>query len=250
VNPPRATAFERHLALESAVNFRDLGGYPTTDGHAVRWRALFRADSLSQLTQADRTLVRSLGITTVIDLRSRAEVDHDRFPVDDLPVEFHHLPLVGTLPSFEEFRKGPSFFATHYQEMAQESAEQIAAALAIVAQRRCHPVIVHCAAGKDRTGVLIAILLALLEVPDEVIAEDYALSAQAMDALLQRAIERVPDQREVILQVAPAMLSATPANIRAMLEALRSAYGSIEGYAAAHGAGPAVVAGLRASLLE
>lgn len=250
MSPPQAAAFNRHLALDSAVNFRDLGGYPSTDGRTVRWRALFRADSLSQLTRADRALVRSLGIATVIDLRSRSEVDHDRFPVDDLPVDFHHLPLVGTLPSFDEFRKGPAFFATHYREMAQESADQIAAALAIVAQRRCHPVIVLCAAGKDRTGVVIAILLALLGVPDEVIAEDYALSARAMDALLQRAIERVPDQREVILQVAPAMLSATPANIRAMLDALRTTHGSIEGYAAAHGAGTDVVTSLRASLLE
>lgn len=250
MNRPDAAAFERHLTFDSAVNFRDLGGYGTVDGRTVRWRALFRADSLSHLTQADRSLVRSLGIATVIDLRSRAEVDADRFPVDELPVDFHHLPLVGSLPSFEQFRQGPAFFATHYQEMAEESGDQVAAVLAIVAERQCHPVIVHCAAGKDRTGVVVAVLLALLGVPDEVIADDYALSARAMDDLLQRVIERVPDQREVILHVAPTMLSATRANIRAMLEALRAAHGSVEGYAAAHGAGPDVVASLRSGLLE
>lgn len=232
------------------MNFRDLGGYRTHDGRSIRWRSLFRADDLSQLTRTDRALVRTLGVATVIDLRSRAEVDRDRFPVDEIPVGFHHLPLVGSLPAFDEFRQGPQFFAGHYQEMARDSADHIAAALSIVAQRRHHPVVVHCAAGKDRTGVVVAILLALLGVPDETIAEDYALSSQAMDDLLHRVLERVPDQREVILQVAPAMLSATPANITAMLDSLRAEHGSIEGYAAAHGAGPDVVSSLRESLLE
>ncbi|MGH8981269.1 MAG: tyrosine-protein phosphatase [Acidimicrobiales bacterium] len=247
---PDAAPFERHIPLESAVNFRDLGGYRTADGRTVRWRSLFRADSLSQLTQADRAVVRSLGVATVIDLRSLAEVDLARFPVDELPVGFHHLPLVGKLPAFETFRQGAGFFAGHYQEMARDSADQIAAAIAIVAQRYRHPVVVHCAAGKDRTGVLIGIVLALLDVPDETIVEDYALSNRAMEALLARVLDSVPDQREIILEVAPAMLSATPANIAAMLDGLRAAHGSIEGYAAAHGAGPDVVASLRAALLE
>jgi protein-tyrosine phosphatase len=246
-NPPAAP--DRHITLEGAVNFRDLGGYRTADGRTIRWRSLFRADDLSNLSRPDRAVVRTLGIATVIDLRSRSEVDRDRFPVDEIPVGFHHLPLVAALPAFERFLE-PSFFPGHYMEIARESGDQIATAVSIVAERRSHPVIVHCAAGKDRTGILVAVILALLGVPDETIADDYALSTKAMEGLLQRVLDRVPHQREVILEVADAMLSAAPANITALLEGLRREYGSVEAYAAAHGAGPQVVKGLRAGLLE
>jgi protein-tyrosine phosphatase len=247
---PSPAGYDRHIPLEGAVNFRDLGGYRTADGRTIRWRALFRADELSRLTRPDRAVVRTLGIATVIDLRSRAEVDSQRFPVDEIPVGFHHLPLVATLPSFEDFRRGPEFFTAHYQDIARQSGDQIVRALGIVARRDAQPVIVHCAAGKDRTGVLVALILALLGVPDDVIAEDYGLSARAMDTLLDRMLERLPDQREAIMEVSKAMLSATPGTITALLEALRAEHGSVEGYVAAHGAGSDVVASLRATLLE
>lgn len=247
LSKPRVPA--RHIRLESAVNFRDLGGYPGAGGRSVRWRALFRADDLSGLTRPDRAVVRTLGIATVIDLRSRAEVERDRFPVDDIPVAFHHMPLVAALPAFEEFRR-TDFFAAHYLDIARLAGDQIARALGVVADRDAHPVIVHCAAGKDRTGVLVAVILALLGVPDEVIAEDYALSAAAMDALVQRLVGRLPDQRDAIMAVADVMLAAEPASITALLEGLRAEHGSIEAYAASHGAGPDVVAALQRSLLE
>lgn len=247
---PVAGAASRHIPLEGSVNFRDLGGYPGAGGRTIRWRALFRADDLSGLTRPDRAIVRTLGIATVIDLRSRAEVERERFPVEDIPVAFHHVPLVAALPAFEEFRRGPDFFTAHYLDIAHQAGDQIARALAIVAEPAAQPVIVHCAAGKDRTGVLVAVILALLGVADDVIAEDYALSATAMDTLVSRILERMPEQREAILSVADVMFSAAPEAITALLEALRREHGSIEGYAAAHGAGPEVVAGLRASLLE
>jgi protein-tyrosine phosphatase len=240
----------RHIRLEGPVNFRDLGGYPAADGRTVRWRSLFRADNLSDLTPPDRAVVRKLGIATVIDLRSPPEVERERFPVEEIPVAFHHLPLVAALPAFEQFRQGPDFFATHYLDIAHQAGDQIARAVAVVADRSAHPVIVHCAAGKDRTGVLVAVILALLGVADSLIAEDYALSAAAMDALLGRILERMPEQREAITAVADVMFSAVPEAITALLEGLRHEHGSIENYAAANGAGSDVVARLRASLLE
>lgn len=241
---------ERHIPLDGAVNFRDLGGYRAADGRTIRWRSLFRADDLSRLSRPDRAVVRTLGIATVIDLRSRAEVELDRFPIDEIPVGFHHVPLVADLPPFAAYREGPGVFAAHYLDIARQSGDQVARALGIVARPSAHPVIVHCAAGKDRTGVLVAVLLSLLGVPDETIADDYALSAKAMEGLLQRVLERVPEHEEEIRSVAAAMLSATPTNIRALLDGLRAEHGSVEGYAAAHGAGDDVVAGLRGGLLE
>ena len=118
-----------------------------------------------------------------------------------------------------------------------------------MAERHTHPVIVHCAAGKDRTGVLVAVLLGLLGVADEEIVHDYALSADAMAALRVKLIERYPEGKEII-EAANELFSATPSNISELLTALRDQYGSIEAYAAASGAGPAVVAGLRDTLLE
>jgi len=241
---------DRHIALEGAVNFRDLGGYRTRDGRTTRWRSLFRADDLSRISRPDRAVVRTLGIATVIDLRSRPEVELSRFPLDDVPVGFHHIPLLADLPPFEAFRSGPEVFADHYLDIARRSGGQIARALSVVADPQCRPVVIHCAAGKDRTGVLVAVLLALLGVDDDVIAEDYALSAKAMEGLLSRLIERLPAQRDEILSVAETMFSATPANITALLEGLRDEHGSIEAYVALHGAGDDVVAALRRGLLE
>lgn len=105
-------------------------------------------------------------------------------------------------------------------------------------------------AGKDRTGVLVAVILSLLGIDDGVIAEDYALSAAAMDQLARRIVERMPEQREAIMAVADVMFMAAPAAITSLLTGLRQEYGSVEAYAAAYGVEPGVVDGLRASLLE
>jgi protein tyrosine/serine phosphatase len=243
------TRIDRHIPLESAVNFRDLGGYQTAGGRRIRWRTLFRADGLSLLTQTDRSVIRKLGIATVIDLRTSDELQRGRFPVEEIPVGFHHVPLLDEMPDPERFEMAPGMLATQYQEIARDAAAQIALVLSIVAERLAHPVIVHCAAGKDRTGVLVAVLLGLLGVSDDVIVHDYTLSSDAMAALRPKLIERHPEAREVI-EKANELFSAAPSNISDLLAALRNQYGSIEAYAAAAGAGPTVVAGLRDALLE
>lgn len=241
--------YGRHIPLEGAVNFRDLGGYPAGGGRHLRWRALFRADGLSQLTEPDRATIRHLGVATVIDLRSSIEVATGRFPVDDVQVGFHHLPLLDALPDPGRFQAAPGILADHYAEIARDGAPQIAKALAVIADRRSHPVIVHCTAGKDRTGVLVAVLLTLLGVPEEVVVEDYALSGQAMGLLRQRLLDRHPELADVIEQ-AGELFSASPDTIASLLAALRAEHGSVEAYAAAAGTGPEAVARLRAALLE
>lgn len=243
------TEFDRHIRLEGAVNFRDLGGYQTADGRRIRWRTLFRADGLSRLTQPDRTVIRQLGVATVIDLRTSTEVAQGRFPVDEIPVGFHHLPLLDEMPDPDRFKMTPGVLGTQYGEMARDAAPQIAQAITIVAQRHAHPVIVHCTAGKDRTGVLVAVLLSLLGVPEETIVDDYTLSEIAMVALRQRLIDRYPEGREVI-EGADEMFSAAPANIAALLRTLADDYGSVPDYGRAIGIGPEVVADLRDTLLE
>ena len=93
----------RRLVFDGCFNFRDLGGYPTDDGRRTRWRRLFRADGLSRLTENDMAALASLGIVTVIDLRTDLEADtQGRFPEDVDGVSYHHLPLTDTLPGEEE----------------------------------------------------------------------------------------------------------------------------------------------------
>jgi len=244
----RAEAHQRHIDLDGAVNFRDLGGYPAADGRHVRWRTLFRADGLSSLSERDRGVIRQLGVATVIDLRTTGEVERGRFPVEEVPVAFHNLPLLVEVPEASKFEIVPGFLATQYQEMAAEAAAQIGAVLTLVANQATHPVIVHCTAGKDRTGVLVAVLLGLLGVPDEIIITDYALSARAMDRLRQKLVAQFPEAKATI-DAADAMFSAAPENMASLLAALRSEYGTIEAYAESAGAGPDVVKGLREHLL-
>jgi protein-tyrosine phosphatase len=241
--------YDRHIELEGAVNFRDLGGYRGAEGRTVRWRTLFRADGLSSLSERDRGVMRQLGVATVVDLRTSLEVDGGRFPVDEVPVAFHHLPLLETVPDPQSFALTPGLLASQYQEMARDASAQVATVLRLVASADTHPVIIHCTAGKDRTGVLVAVLLSLLGVDDETIIEDYALSAVAMGRLRQKLIEKYPDGRELI-EKADAMFSAAPDNIAQLLASLRAEYGTVEAYAAGAGAGPEVVEGLRRHLLE
>jgi protein tyrosine/serine phosphatase len=240
---------DRRIPLEGAVNFRDLGGYQAADGRRIRWRTLFRADSLSRLSPADRSVLRQLGVATVIDLRTSYELEGGRFPVEEIPVGFHHVPLLDTLPSPEKFDLAPGMLAAQYAEIARDAAPQIARVLTIVAERHAHPVIVHCTAGKDRTGVLVAVLLSLLGVDEQTVVHDYAQSAEAMEALRAKLVERYPEGKDLI-EGATEVFSAAPANIEALLADLRADYGSVEEYAEAAGAGPAVVAGLRDTLLE
>jgi protein tyrosine/serine phosphatase len=246
VIPP---AGERHIRLQGSVNFRDLGGYETESGRHTRWRTIFRADGLSRLTPPDRAVIRRLGIATVVDLRTSFELEGGRFPVDDIPVNFHHLPLLDDVSDPEQFKMAPGMLATQYQDMVADAASVIARVLSVLAERQAHPVIVHCTAGKDRTGVLVAVLLGLLGVPDDVIVEDYALSAGAMAALRGKLIERYPEGKDLIEQ-AEELFSAAPSNIRSLLTHIERNYGSIEGYAASAGVTAETVAALRSSLLE
>ena len=240
---------ERHILLDEAVNFRDLGGYRTRDGRSVKWRTLFRADGLSALSERDRGVVRRLGVATVIDLRTAGELENGRFPVEDIPVAFHHFPLLEEVPDSEKFALKPGMLSEQYRDMADNAGPQIGQILSILSDVDSHPAIVHCTAGKDRTGVLVAVLLGVLGVPDETIVEDYALSAAAMTRLRAKLVARHPEGRQVI-EEANEVFSAAPENIRQVLESLHGRYGDLGAYAEANGAGPEVVAALRRQLLD
>src|ERR1700730_6066198 len=122
-------AVERLISLEGAVNFRDLGGYAVGGGKRTRWRVLFRADGLGDLSESDLSVLRALGIRTVIDLRSEGELERSRFDVDAHPVAFHHFPFLDELPDAQEFERQPGFLGSQYREFLSDAGGQIRAAL-------------------------------------------------------------------------------------------------------------------------
>jgi protein-tyrosine phosphatase len=240
---------ERLIALEGAVNFRDLGGYATLDGRRTRWRVLFRADGLSELSQTDFSVMRDLGIRTVVDLRSGHEVEQSRFDVEAHPVDFHHFPFIDQLPDVEQWDQRPGLLGAQYIEMLDDAAPQIIRALQVLTAPDSRPAVFHCTAGKDRTGLLSALVLSLLGVPEETVVADYALSGEAMERLRDKLIVKYPDSRDTITDI-DEVFSANPANMVNLFAYLRERYGSVSEYAVRVGVPDAVVARLREELLE
>jgi protein-tyrosine phosphatase len=240
---------ERLIALEGAVNFRDLGGYATADGERTRWRLLFRADGLGELTEPDIEVMRSLGIRTVIDLRSGYELERSRYDTETHPVSFHHFPFIDELPDAEEFDKRPGLLGSQYKEMLDTAGSQILGALEVLGAPDALPAVFHCTAGKDRTGVLSALLLSILGIDEQTVVADYALSGAAMERLRAKLILKYPDGKDVIANI-DEVFSADPSQMEAFLRYLGERHGTAHAYLESLGASPGLFDRLRSVLLE
>ena len=235
---------ERRIAVEGCHNFRDLGGYPVAGGGRLRWRTLFRADGLHALTPSGvATLRDEIRLGEIIDLRTHRELEKDgRGPLAEEPIRFHHLPLFGrarerTTPP-PDLRLGELYFT-----MLESASEALAQVLGVLA-RTDAPAVFHCAAGKDRTGVVSALLLGLLGVPDEVIVSDYAATSEALEDIVRklrssRGYEKVWDQ------LPPETLHAEPETMETLLDRVRETYGGMHDYARAIGVSEADLDRLR-----
>ncbi|WP_321170414.1 tyrosine-protein phosphatase [Streptomyces koelreuteriae] len=182
---------DRHIRFDDLHNFRDLGGYTTADGHRIRRARVYRADSLGKLTRGtdDWTRFLSLGIRTVIDLRYPWEIDSRGRVPDDPSFTYHNLSIehrpYDQAALTPDIAPGP-YLAERYMEVAQDGTKEIRRALELITQaaRADEPLAFHCASGKDRTGLIAALVLELLEVPRPAIVEDFALTDLAAPALL------------------------------------------------------------------
>jgi len=196
---PRQLAADprRRLDFPGLLNARDLGGCPTLDGGRTRWRSLLRADDLAQLDAAGVRALANYGVETVIDLRWRAETERHPSPIPtDLPqVDYRRLSLL--TPSEDEWR-GRALDATKELwncVVLEEVRLELREVLRAIAAAAPGPLLFHCIAGKDRTGLVAALLLALADVVPEAIAYDYALSSTNLrDGYLQRYAHRDPQQ--------------------------------------------------------
>lgn len=179
----------RTLPLESAENFRDLGGYRTTDGRRLAWGKVYRANDLSRLTDGDRKLLADLGIRMVCDLRSPAEVRRraDRLPAG---MVYRHLPVFPRDPIrrrhvlFQRHRLDPVVRSMYRDAIIDNGASALGALLRLVADPANLPLVFHCTGGKDRTGIAAALLLHVCGVPRQTIIADYTLTNRAIEKVL------------------------------------------------------------------
>jgi protein-tyrosine phosphatase len=242
------TLSDRHIVFEACFNFRDIGGYETIDGQCVKWGTVFRADSLARLTGSDVDAAMDLGLRTVIDLRSTAELDRNGVFARATDVAFHHLPVFEEYtPASPDGSEPPP--GVEYAAMATSGAGAVANAVRIIAEGD-HAVVFHCAAGKDRTGIVAALVLSSLGVPDDSIVRDYSLSEVSLEPWLTWAESNAPQAAAESASAPPWLLRAPAANMQAFLDILRERHGSVAGYLTDVGLEGDVLDALRARLLE
>jgi hypothetical protein len=248
------------VELEGGANARDVGGLPTTDGRSTRAGALIRSANLQHLTEADLArLVTELGVRCVVDLRTDVEVEAEGpGPMTRQPgVVIHHLSLFpetgrtadrveqagessdeqgGMLLPWHHRHRPPAVtgvpVADLYLTYLDQRPDSVVAALRAIAESD-GAALVHCAAGKDRTGVVIAIALSLVGVDRESIVNDYAATEQQIGAIVRLLGRTQTYQREV---ADPAAIPAPEAAVMtAVLDALSAGSSGIEGWLAGHG---------------
>jgi protein-tyrosine phosphatase len=244
----------RLLDWEACYNARDLGGYATADGGRTRWGAFVRADNLRRLTASGRAALLSYGVRTVIDLRRAGELQIDPNPFAEpaanatLPI-YLNLPLglgadsAGVAAVAAAGAGGDASMLKLYRQVFDHYGRGIAGVMTAIAVAPAGAVLFHCHAGKDRTGLVAALLLALAGVPEPTIAEDYALSEGCLQPIYDERLSQEPDpqKRARLAQ----MLSAAPQTMLALLEHLNTRHGGAERYLLAAGVTPTDLERLR-----
>ena len=238
------------IELEGAVNARDLGGLPTTDGGKTVRGRLLRSDNLQELSPADvAILVQEVGLTTVVDLRSTAELTAEGpAPLDAVPGIRHvHLPVLpeaGTATDavadvlltradrdHSRFPDNPR--AGHYLGYLEDRPAEVVAALGTIAESE-GAALVHCAAGKDRTGVVVALALVVAGVRTDAVVADYAATAERTEAVLARLRRSATYARDINRRPADSH-QPRPETMTAFLEQLDARYGGVTSWLTDHG---------------
>ena len=235
----------RQIPLSRQTNFRDLGGYEASDGRTVKWGHVFRSGELSQLNEDDVATLSSLGIKTVVDLRSDAEISargEGRIPRG---ATLHAMPIASS-DMFAELI--PRMLAGDFSEVPPDLLEQVNRLLAsdfaaefgrllrMLAEPTNRPLVFHCTQGKDRTGFGAAIVLSALGVSLDQVMEDYLLSNHYRRAenekLLQmvRGFARDDQSEQIAVERVQGLLVVKETSLQAALDELVDRHGSVEGY--------------------
>ena len=252
----QAAVHERLIRLTGCGNFRDLGGYEARDGRHVRWRRLFRSDALAWLTEDDVRALDGMDLRLVfgIDLRTHDELEGMHTGVlYDYDTKHHHLPF---FPRFGADRAEVQA-AVHaigkvagdsYLQLMEQSRPCFEGIFTLLADANHYPSAFYCAAGKDRTGMVSALLLRVLGVPDEQIIEDYALTeAPSEERLVARFVALGRDLRELPDRAA---LAAHPETMEHFLTGFDRLHGSVEEFLLSCNIQESTLEQVRQNLLE
>jgi protein tyrosine/serine phosphatase len=253
------------IEIEGAVNVRDLGGLATEDGGKTAGARLLRGDNLQDLSSSDVVrLVRDIGLTTVVDLRSSAELASEGpAPLDSVAGvrHVHHpvLPERGsatdvvadvllTRDDQDRSRYPDDPRCGHYLGYLEDRPDQVVAALRSIAHSE-GAALVHCAAGKDRTGVVVALALSAADVRPEAVVADYAATGERIEAIVDR-LRRSPTYASDVNSKPAESHRPRPETMAAFLEQMGSCYGGVARWLAAHGFGDDDLRLLRAKLRQ
>jgi protein-tyrosine phosphatase len=220
----------RHFNLAGASNFRDLGGYPAGDGRVVRWRQIFRSNHLGHLTAADIEVLRSLGLKSAFDFRGTEERSAGICALEDIAV--HSLPIeptvVASLRTLIESgtplssAEAVEVMRDSYRNYVVHNTPRFRALFGHLLEDHA-PLVIHCTAGKDRTGFACALILHALGVPDDLIAEDYLLT--------NRFYRRDPSAGSDLPEEVKLVLASVEASfLAAAFDAVDAEYGDLDGY--------------------
>jgi protein-tyrosine phosphatase len=237
----------RHLAVAGTLNFRDVGGYPVAGGGQVRWRTLLRSDGLERLGSLAGQHLAGLNLRTVIDLRTAAEARLAPSPLDELErlgALTMHLNLLG-----EDLEDLPYELGAIYDFIIDRRGAQIARAIRALARPDAFPALVHCVAGKDRTGIVVGLALAAIGVSDQLVAADYALSALYLDPHNTAMIGQISEGTGIGDETVVELLASPPELMVRVLGRVRQRGGSVSGYLAGHGVTDEDLSALRAALV-
>ena len=217
--------FSRHLKIPGCLNLRELGGYQTTNGKYIKPRTLLRSDSLHRLPVSSQQQLIDYGIKTIIDLRSSLEVAKEAYLLSNrTEIEYFNLPLVHeNKRNIIESIKDKTLLELNIH-LLQERANSIKTILETVATKQA-PILIHCAVGKDRTGIISALLLAIAGVSVETIAQDYNLSDVHLASLYDQM------RPQAVRENFTHLLESPPQTMIDTFSYLKLHYGGIKGYA-------------------
>ncbi|MFM7061190.1 MAG: tyrosine-protein phosphatase [Actinomycetes bacterium] len=243
----------RWVDLEGPSNFRDLGGLPTADGGRVRTGRLFRSDSLALLTERDvERLTDGIGLRRVVDLRSAPEIGrHGQADLGVVGIEIVHAPIVDETRGEQRDIEDPARLTLDriYLSMLERFRGRFGAAVATLVDPEHQPAVFHCAAGKDRTGLIGALILETCGVDRELVIDDFLLTNGRMDTMIERhrthAETRAKDP-EIEVQT----LFPTAENIALTMQGIDETWGNSAEYLVGAGIGADGVARLRDGLVD
>ena len=229
-----------HQPFEGIVNFRDLGGYETTDGHRVKWGQVFRSGHLARVTDKDKILIKRMGIKVICDFRSPGEVEAqpDWLP-EDGSMTYDHYPIVhgefDPVDAMERMQKGDiswlteDFVIKRYIKKIDDFADVWGEIINTLSDPENRPLVFHCTAGKDRAGACAAIILLALGVPEDIVIYDHGLSNVYIADALEMIHERIKALGIDPDDVAPYFTAPRNA-IVAFVNHIRETYGSAADY--------------------